>query len=313
MVSIKQALAEKILRRVYNYGYVAPVLSLTSRFPVGTNVFEKEWDALILLDTCRVDALSQIASEYEFLPSSINNLTSVGSTSSEWIAHTFSEQYRDEIQNTAYISGNGHAQFILEDGKHPEETEDVPACTQWTTVDSDALGALKHIWRYDHGPGHVRPEIVTDAAINIARSDNFDRIIIHYSQPHAPYTARIVQEGGQLQEHEEQPFRYLLSGGSREKVFETYLSNLRWVLRSVSKLLKNLDAPKTIISSDHGEAFGEFGFYGHQVAAPIPEIKYVPWAVTTGIDKETYTPDLEWKNHSATTVEEHLKALGYRD
>jgi len=34
---------------------------------VGNNVFNKDWDLLIILDSCRVDALKEVAENYEFL------------------------------------------------------------------------------------------------------------------------------------------------------------------------------------------------------------------------------------------------------
>jgi len=35
--------------------------------PVGTNIYERDWDALVVLDACRVDILREVADEYEFI------------------------------------------------------------------------------------------------------------------------------------------------------------------------------------------------------------------------------------------------------
>ena len=312
MGSARKFIVNGLFRRAYKYGYVAPILSFTSRYPIGTNVFEKNWETLILLDTCRVDALRTMVPEYEFLSNPVGKLLSVGSTSSEWIAHTFTETHRDTVSKTAYISANGHAQYVLEDGRRPEEIEGVPARTRWRTVSSETLGSLAHVWQYDAGsPGHIRPEAVTDKAIEVGRSGDCDRLIIHYSQPHAPYAARAIKSGDTMCDYEKQPFQYLLKDGSRKQVFESYLENLRFVLDSVNVLLNNLDGGRTIISADHGEAFGEWSFYGHQIAALHPQIKYVPWAKTTATDQRTHVPDRVW-NDESHSVEEHLKALGYK-
>jgi len=37
------------------------------RMPVGTNIYERDWDALVVLDACRVDILREVADEYEFI------------------------------------------------------------------------------------------------------------------------------------------------------------------------------------------------------------------------------------------------------
>ncbi|MFB6225192.1 MAG: hypothetical protein ABEI13_01925, partial [Candidatus Paceibacteria bacterium] len=56
----------KIPIKLYEY-YIAAWMTATSHHPVGINVLDLEWDTLILLDTCRVDALREVAPEYDFL------------------------------------------------------------------------------------------------------------------------------------------------------------------------------------------------------------------------------------------------------
>ncbi len=43
-------MTNKILKRVFDV-YAGAALSVFSRWPIGTNAFEREWDVLILLDT----------------------------------------------------------------------------------------------------------------------------------------------------------------------------------------------------------------------------------------------------------------------
>ena len=45
-----------LLQSAY-YAYAGALLSVTARYPIGTNVFERDWDLLVVLDACRVDAL----------------------------------------------------------------------------------------------------------------------------------------------------------------------------------------------------------------------------------------------------------------
>lgn len=50
-----------------------PIIYYHSRFGDRWNVLNKDWDLLIILDTCRPDALHQLRHEYDF----INNVDSV--------------------------------------------------------------------------------------------------------------------------------------------------------------------------------------------------------------------------------------------
>lgn len=47
--------------------YVLLYTILTSRYPIGSNVFEENWDLLVVLDACRVDALRAVEDEYPFV------------------------------------------------------------------------------------------------------------------------------------------------------------------------------------------------------------------------------------------------------
>ena len=55
-------------------------LFFTSRYPIGTHVFELEWDILVILDTCRVDAMRAVSQDYDFI-SNVNKIWSLGGTS----------------------------------------------------------------------------------------------------------------------------------------------------------------------------------------------------------------------------------------
>lgn len=52
---------------------------------------------------------------------------------------------------------------------------------------------------------------------------------------------------------------------------------LRRCWGEVSELLKNLSDKKVVITSDHGEAFGEWGIYGHPGGVYIKALTEVPW------------------------------------
>ena len=303
------------MRPLYK-AYSSGMLSLTSRYPIGTNVYERDWDALILLDTCRVDALREVAPEYDFL-GEVGKHPSVGSTSSEWIAQTFTKSFLDEINETAYVSGNGWAKEVIENRVTPEEHFGAGySFSDWNIALPREFKVLDQAWKYepeprfDHGLGHPEPRYITDRAISIARNYKLDRLIIHYSQPHAPYTSNAIKEQRDLEPYESEPFDYLRSGGDKEVVWEAYLDHLRFVLDDLELLLNNLAAEDVVISADHGEAFGEWFVYGHGPALFHPHVKIVPWAETTASDSGDYVPETQ-EQSGGIEVEEQLSAMGY--
>jgi hypothetical protein len=85
------------------------------------------------------------------------------------------------------------------------------------------------------------------------------------------------------------------------------------VLEEVEKIIRNSDG-RIIVTSDHGNALGEWGFYGHPRHVPISSIRRVPWAETSGIGENNY--EVKGKEKMTTevenlSVEENLEALGY--
>ena len=69
----------------------------TSWIQPGKNIFEEDWDLLVILDACRIDALREFESEYDFI-NSIDSRWSVGSTSKEFINRTYTQEYQNEIK-----------------------------------------------------------------------------------------------------------------------------------------------------------------------------------------------------------------------
>lgn len=276
---------------------------LFAPFASGTNVFERDWDLLVVLDGCRVDALREVADEYDFLDE-VGSVRSVGSQSKEWLARTFTPEYEDQIASTAYVTANVFTDEVFGESTNDRRTN--PA--NWTTLDRDRLGDLVELWRsdWDDEVNVVPPEGVTDATISVARDGSFDRVVAHYMQPHEPFIAG------------DEPIRDVwpkLQQGDldEERARSAYRDNLRLVLDSVERLLENVDAPETVITADHGNAFGEWGIYGHPIGFPHPVVKKVPWARTEAVDRRTHTPEWEGETDDASEdVAARLEALGYR-
>lgn len=260
--------------------------------PRGTNVYEREWDLLIILDACRVDLLRSVADEYAFLDG-VERVESVGSMSKEWMAKTFTDEYESEMARTAYVTSNVFSERLL---------------------DGNRFGALEEVWRdgWDEAVDTVRPRTLTNRAIRIAREDDPDRLIVHYVQPHHPFL--------DLEAFDADPFGPALSDTAvdalrkgridRETFMDAYRDNLRRALDDVEVLLSNVDADRVAITADHGDALGEWGIYDHPVGCLHPAVRTVPWATTTATDRGTHDPDID-RDDGDSDVEQRLQALGY--
>jgi hypothetical protein len=278
-----------------------------------------------------VDALEEVAPEYDFLEN-IDSIWSIGGRSPEWIAKTFTEQYKDEIENTAYLSANVFSAEVLRNRHHESATKDdtnvaYRLLSRIPTVDASSLGRFEYLYEYEpvgtdgplgHKYGGTPPRYVTDRAISVSREQTFDRLIVHYLQPHPPYVANAIESGRELEKHEHDWWGYLGETGDYETVWNTYLDELRYVLDDVELLLENLDAETVAISADHGEAFGEYWEYGHHTGSVNPYVRKVPWVETTAADEGTYTPTtaapVDNKRDSADgeSTADRLEALGYK-
>ncbi|WP_339104662.1 hypothetical protein [Haloterrigena salinisoli] len=115
---------------------------------------------------------------------------------------------------------------------------------------------------------------------------------------------------------------------SVEAVWRAYRDNLEWVLDDVARLLENCDG-RVAMTSDHGNALGEFGVWSHPPGTPVPAVRRVPWVVRDGVDRGTCDPALpdaiseggdrdgaggraSDERDGDDDVESRLEALGYR-
>jgi hypothetical protein len=291
----------------------------------GTDVFERDWDVLVVLDTCRTDALRAATDRLDGVTDEdVTEQLSLGSQTAEWLCATFTTDRREEAARTGYVSGNGWTKGVFEDSLRPDDDtwfRDLSLPASWDVLDGDDFGALVHAWQRDRGEysrevpwePHPTPETVTDHAIALTRDrTDLDRFVVHYKQPHAPYTIQAEREGRtDLTQAEGAPFDYLAADGDRETVWEAYLTDLRAAIDGVAALRRNVDGT-IAITADHGEAFGEHGEYGHRPAMLHPEVRQVPWVTVEGTDEGTREGDLSAYTEADRSVEDQLDALGYR-
>lgn len=295
---------------------------LNSELDVGENIFDDEWDMLILLDGCRTDALNQVSGSYDFLNEPIDGKRSVGGNSLEWMTNTFHKRYLNKITNTAYVTANPHSQTVLEN----QLSEDYSGgddrfsaqLKKWGNTDivSPAdLSAYEPVWklRSEKLHGGARPaRPVTDRAIQLDRNESHDRLVLHYMQPHSPYFATGLKEGRELFEYEINPVQATTKREIRE-AYSSYVDTLRWILDEVAIVLQNVDRRKVILTSDHGQVFGRYYTYWqhtHKQGSFHPKIRNVSWAVTEAEDTASHEPET-WELESDRNVEELLSDLGY--
>ncbi|SFR67299.1 hypothetical protein [Halogeometricum limi] len=309
--SKKQALLWS-LRGAFN----GPYLSWTARHPIGTNVYERDWDLLIVLDACRLDALREVAPEYDYIQS-VDSIWSVGSASHEWICKTFTNEYRSEIEQTSLITTNPFVPQTFDDRVFPPKAYAIPVMwPQWDVVEKSTFQNLLQIHKHDYEEyfSAPPPEIVTDHAIKMAREDPSERMVLHYFQPHTPYISHAHREKRPITDLEDDPWAAMQNGtATKEEAWELYMDNLRFVLDNIRTLLRNIDAEKVVITADHGDLFGEMGAYGHPEGFVHPDLKRVPWAIASGTDTGERQPDVETSRQTDGDhdVEDRLEKLGY--
>jgi hypothetical protein len=280
-----------------------------SRLPLGTNIYDREWDVLVLLDGCRVDLLSEMAPEYPYLLP-VDSIRSVGSSSREWLAKTFVAAHADKVGRTVYVTANPYTEEILSPGGATNNRSPFnPA--NWSSLNAAEFERVEEVWQdgWDDSLGTVPPRRVTDRAITVARNESPERLIVHYMQPHQPFVETVADD--QPDWTRGNCWRAIQRGDvSKNTVWAAYGRNLRLAMEEVSLLRQSIDAARLVVSSDHGNAFGEWGIYGHPNGSLHPAVKHVPWAVTNAADTGEYDPDVE-RESSEASVEERLDGLGY--
>ncbi|WP_440010353.1 hypothetical protein [Halomicrococcus sp. SG-WS-1] len=267
------------------------------RTDYGESVYDREWDVLVVLDGCRVDLMREVADEYAFV-GRVGRFESAGTRSDEWMRANFGDR---DCSDTVHVTANPNSADHL---------------------DADEFALLDEVWRdaWDDDRGTVPARAVTDRAVAAARDRDPERLVVHYMQPHFPSLPDPLP-GGAMSRDEfgdrvgvwERLRRGDLSG---DRVWRSFRANLRYVLDDVALLLDSVDADRVVLTADHGNAFGEWGVYGHPDRVPIRALREVPWVVTSARDTGDHDPDLARPapanaDGADVSVSERLDALGY--
>jgi hypothetical protein len=259
--------------------------------PDGIDIFEEEWDNLIILDACRYDAFAARST----LPGILEHRISRASTTRQFLRANFAEKTLHDI---VYISANEwYAKLKSEMNAELHAFE---------FVDRDAMNGLTS-----------RPETVTETALNAAERYPKKRLIVHYMQPHQPF---LGEEGQQIDHAGGLMETVRQNDLSRQDVVKAYCENLDLVLTNVEPLLNELSG-KTVVTADHGQLLGEperpipVRRYSHPNYIYAEELVKVPWLThSNGERKEVVAepPTQETGEFDVHALRQRLENLGYR-
>lgn len=226
-----------------------------------SDIFWKNWNCLIVLDACRYDYFKRFST----FNGELEEVYSCGTHTVEWLLSNFSNEKKYDL---IYVSGNPRIS--------PLELKE-----RFGT--SEKFFKLVNVWDFgwDGELGTVHPKEVVKSALEQSREYPEKRKIIHFVQPHSPFIGEPNLILDEYKEGRTEGFinwRDLVKSGkiSLNKVKESYIGNLKLVLRHVEDLIKELNG-EVVITADHGEAFGEYGIFSHPPAMYIPELLRVPW------------------------------------
>jgi len=264
---LKDVSLRGILKRIKRHWNDPPVLYkafLTQIFPKmfsykredGFYVLKEEWDNLVILDACRYDLFKETLKKFD-LDGRLEKKISRGSNTPEFIENNFKGENVEEI---IYVNSNPTVNLAIE-----------------KKLENKKFFKMVNVWEdyWDKKKETVLPKEVVKNAI-IAKQMNPDRrMIIHFLQPHVPFIGEYEQEGELIQVAMEKGIPVAK---------KAYNSNLEIVFPHLKRLINNLRG-KTVITSDHGNAFGEkitflrLPIYGHPPGVHIPPLVEVPWFI----------------------------------
>lgn len=137
-------------------------------------------------------------------------------------------------------------------------------------------------------------------------------MVIHYMQPHVPFRSRPEWFNKNIGSDAwgAEIWRQLGHDISKQELFAAYEDNLKWVLEDGVNLLSDAVDATVAISSDHGNAAGEWGVYGHPWGAPLREVRRVPWSTIEAVDSGSYSPNIV--DADEYDAADQLEALGYK-
>jgi hypothetical protein len=267
----------------------------------GVDVMEEEWDNLLILDACRFDDFADLHD----LPGELETRRSRGSHTAEFLRGNFDGR---DLLDTVYVTASPQLHYQGIDAR---------------------FHAVDYVWDgdgWDDDAGTVLPETMVERALAAADSYPENRLIVHFIQPHYPFLGASDVLCGSVKDRTGRDiWGALMHGeyrGSPEEIRAAYRRNLEIVLPSVRTLLANVRG-RTVVTSDHGNMFGERAFpvpireWGHPPGVYTEELVTVPWLVSEN-GHRTIVEDRSETGARSTAEEpaedearDRLRQLGY--
>ncbi|WP_049972909.1 alkaline phosphatase family protein [Haladaptatus cibarius] len=262
----------------------------------GVEFFDEDWDNLIILDACRYDTFEKTHK----LPGELQSRQTNSSSTPDFLYTYFDGA---DLRDTVYVTANPQLY-------RKRDRVDVK------------LHKVINIWQdegWDEEFRTVRPETVTEIAEQAAEEFPNKRIVVHFIQPHYPF---IGPTGKKYLDLDSLDFWNRVMAGEVDVpidvLYKAYEENLEMVYPHVEQLLNTFKG-KTVVTADHGEAFGERSWplpmaeYGHPNGIYIPQLTTVPWLVHQNGDRRTITTGEEGEDMDEVSVdvEQRLQDLGY--
>jgi len=253
--------------------------------PSKSKVIEEEWDILIVLDACRYGALLQTNP----FDADCEKQISQASNTLPWFYKNFASTPEESLSDIIYVSANPKASS---ENCNPEQ-----------------FYHLEEIFRthWDDEVQTIPPQPVTNEALRWHEHHPEKRLVVHYMQPHGPFI-------GSDQPHIDADYYKSLKERdvTLEQVITAYIDCLQYVLEEVETLVKHCTGD-IVITSDHGESFGQDGIYAHPPWAHSETLLEVPWIELEGQGEPIKSLDVEQSNNTPPDVVDQLEHLGYVD
>jgi len=277
----------------------------------GTYILEEEWDNLIILDACRYDVFEEIYKKRK-LRGRLEYRISRGTDTLSFLLENFS--LKDYYEDIVYVTANPFVDKVLR----------------------GRFFRIVSVWKtgWDERYRTVLPSTMYKYALKALKKYPDKRLIIHFIQPHYPYLVapnidddslnklrKDILEGKipRVKNRREKRVSFLKIAQrdfylyiDRKLHWLIYKKNLEIVMDYVERLINVLPG-RTVVTSDHGEAFGEklhpllpFRVYGHVYKLRIPAIVKVPWLIIEPEDKEPLNLEEELIKISIKTLKAKL-------
>ncbi|MFC7021038.1 MULTISPECIES: hypothetical protein [Haloarcula] len=266
--------------------------------PRGIDVFEEDWDNLLILDACRYDMFE----EQHSLPGTLESRISKSSHTSEFLQSNFADR---DLRDTVYVTAS--PMYYRNRDRLNARLHDV--VNVWQDFG----------WHEEYRT--VLPETVREFAIDAAETYPDKRLVVHFLQPHYPFigpTGRHHFDLDQLNFEWDSALTGDL-GISDEVLWAAFRENLDVALPHVEALMTELRG-RTVVTADHGQMIGDRSAplpvtdYGHPPGLYTEQLVKVPWLIYENGPRREITADAaasEDADVSEEAVQDRLADLGY--